>query len=136
MFSMIFGIPRFSIAGALLLAIGLATGCHKNAPVSESNAATNAVPSVPLSVSSEALPSPRGPGPMPPAPASTVVVSDGGINATLEQLSLELRKYVVRTRSVPRNFEEFIAKSNVQAPAPPPGKKYAIENKAVVLVEK
>jgi len=73
---------------------------------------------------------------MPPAPASTVVVSDGGINATLEQLSLELRKYVVRTRSVPRNFEEFIAKSNVQAPAPPPGKKYAIENKAVVLVEK
>ena len=73
---------------------------------------------------------------MPPASATTVVVSDGGINATLKQLSLELRKYVVRTRSVPRNFEEFIAKSNVQAPAPPPGKKYAIENKAVVLVEK
>src|SRR2546426_12486037 len=135
MFSMIFGIPRFSIAGALLLAISLATGCHKNAPVSESNAATNTVPPAQV-VSSEAPPSPRGPGPMPPAPASTVVVSDGGINATLEQLSLELRKYVVRTRSVPRNFEEFIAKSNVQAPAPPPGKKYAIENKAVVLVEK
>jgi len=74
---------------------------------------------------------------MPPAPANPVVVSDSAnLNATLDQLSLELRKYVVRTRSVPRNFEEFIAKSNVQAPAPPPGKKYAIENKAVVLVEK
>ena len=42
----------------------------------------------------------------------------------LEQLSLELRKYVVRTRSVPRNFENFITKYNVQAPAPPAGKKY------------
>jgi len=73
---------------------------------------------------------------MPPPAAGTVVVSDqGGINAVLEQLSLELRKYVVRTRSVPKNFEDFIAKSNVQAPAPPSGKKYAIENKAVVLVK-
>src|SRR5947209_13161814 len=135
MFGMIFGIPRFSIAGALLLAISLATGCHKNAPVSETNAATNGVPPAPLSVS-EAPPSPRGPGPMPPAPASTVVVSDGGINATLEQLSLELRKYVVRTRSVPRTYEEFIAKSHVHAPPPPEGKKYVIENQAIVLVRR
>ena len=74
---------------------------------------------------------------MPAPPAGPVVVSDeGGMNATLEQLSLELRKYVVRSRSVPKSYEEFIAKSNVQAPSPPPGKKYAIENKAVVLVNR
>jgi hypothetical protein len=74
---------------------------------------------------------------MPPPPVSATVVSDqGGVNAALEQLSLELRKYVVRSRSVPKNFEDFIAKSNVQAPAPPAGKKYAIENKAVVLVKR
>jgi len=72
---------------------------------------------------------------MPPAPVGAVVVSDqGGMNAALEQLSLELRKYVVRTRSVPKSYEEFIARSNVQAPPPPPGKKYAIENKEIVLV--
>lgn len=74
---------------------------------------------------------------MPPPPAGAAVVSDqGGINAALEQLSLELRKYVVRTRSVPKNFEDFIARSNVQAPAPPPGKKYAIANKEIVLVKR
>ncbi len=74
---------------------------------------------------------------MPPPPAGTVVVSDqGGVNATLEQLSLELRKFVVRTRSVPKSYEEFIAKSNVQAPPPPAGKKYAIENKEIVLVRR
>jgi hypothetical protein len=54
----------------------------------------------------------------------------------LSQLSIELRKYVVRTRSVPRTYEEFAAKSNVQAPPPPAGKKYAIENQAIVLVRR
>ena len=68
-------------------------------------------------------------------PATGAVIADSGdVNATLGQLSLELRKYVVRTRSVPKNFEEFIAKSHVQAPAAPPGKKYAIQKQAVVLV--
>jgi hypothetical protein len=70
------------------------------------------------------------------APAAAPVVPDtGNVNAALEALSLELRKYVVRTRSVPRNYEEFAAKSHVQAPPPPPGKKYAIQNQAIVLVK-
>ena len=74
---------------------------------------------------------------MPAPPPGAAVISDqAGVNATLEQLSVELRKYVVRTRSVPQTYEEFIAKSNVQAPPPPAGKKYAIENKAVVLVRR
>ena len=74
---------------------------------------------------------------MPAAPPGAAVVSDqGGINATLEQLSLELRKYVVRSRSVPKTYEEFIAKSNVHAPPPPEGKKYVIENQAIVLVRR
>jgi len=74
---------------------------------------------------------------MPAAPPGQAVVSDdGGVNAVLTQLSLELRKYVVRTRSVPKTYEEFIAKSNVQAPPPPPGKKYVIENQAIVLVQR
>jgi len=69
----------------------------------------------------------------PPAP----VVSDAGnIDATLTQLTPELRNYALHTRSVPKNFEEFIAKSGVQAPAPPAGKKYAIQKKAVVLVKR
>lgn len=67
----------------------------------------------------------------------TAVISDAGsIDATLVQLTSELRDYVLHTRSVPKNFEEFVAKSGVQAPAPPPGQKYAIQKKAVVLVKR
>jgi len=70
------------------------------------------------------------------APAPVVVAENADVNATLSQLALELRKYVVRTRSVPKNFEEFVAKSGIQVPPPPGGKKYAIEGQAVVLVKR
>ena len=73
---------------------------------------------------------------MPVATGPAVIQDQGDPNAVLAQLSLELRKYVVHTRSVPKNYEEFIAKSQVQAPPPPAGKKYAIQNKAVVLVNR
>ena len=68
-------------------------------------------------------------------PKPVVVAENADVNATLSQLALELRKYVMRTRSVPKNFEEFVAKSGIQLPPPPAGKKYAIENQAVVLVK-
>ena len=71
------------------------------------------------------------------APSKAAVIADtGDINATLNQLSLELRKYVVGTRSVPKDFEEFVAKSHVQVPAAPAGKKYAIKDQVVVLVKR
>jgi hypothetical protein len=73
---------------------------------------------------------------MPATPAMAVVSDAGNIDATLSQLTSELRNYVLHTRSVPKNFEEFIAKSGVQAPSPPPGKKYAIQKRAVVLVKR
>jgi hypothetical protein len=65
-----------------------------------------------------------------------MVPDTGDINGTLSQLSLELRKYVVRTRSVPKDFEEFAAKSRVQMPPPPAGQKYAIRGQAIVLVKR
>jgi hypothetical protein len=110
----------------VLLLVGmLAPGCSKHEAASDSNAATNA-----------AQPSARGPGPMPPPSKAAVIADTGDVNATLGELSMELRRYVVRTRSVPKNFEEFVAKSHVQAPAPPVGKKYAIKDQAVVLVKR
>ena len=80
--------------------------------------------------------SPRGPRGMSEAPpAATTIPDSGDPNATLQQLTQALRDYVVRTRSVPKNFEEFAAKSQVSFPAPPAGKKYAIQGQAVVLVK-
>jgi hypothetical protein len=67
---------------------------------------------------------------------ASAVPDTGNLSATLEALSLELRKYVVRTRSVPKDFEEFAAKSHLQAPPAPAGKKYAIQNQAIVLVKR
>ena len=66
----------------------------------------------------------------------TVVADTGDVNATLGQLTQALRDYVVRTRTVPKNFEEFAANSSVRFPPPPDGKKYAIQGQAVVLVKR
>jgi hypothetical protein len=73
---------------------------------------------------------------MPVASAPGVIEDQAEPTAVLAQLTQELRNYVVHSRSVPKSFEEFIAKSQVQAPPPPTGKKYAIQNKAVVLVDR
>jgi hypothetical protein len=73
---------------------------------------------------------------MPTTPTTAVVSDAGNIDSTLGQLTSELRRYVLHTRSVPKNFEEFIAKSGVQAPSPPSEKKYAIQKRAVVLVKR
>jgi len=63
----------------------------------------------------------------------TVIAGSGDINTTLQQLTQELRDYVVRTRSVPKDFDEFVAKSQVRFPPAPEGKKYAIQGQTIVL---
>jgi hypothetical protein len=111
----------------LLLGFGLVSGCKKSEPAPASADAQSA---------GEAVPSPRGIDFPANAPTGAVVVPQSDDpQATLRQLSLELRRYVVRTHKVPRNFDDFAANSNVQFPPPPPGKKYAIEGQAVVLTK-
>jgi len=121
---------------ALLLVAAVAVGCGKHEPVPGIGTATKAAPLDQAAVSTSAPPSPRGPGPMPATPPATIVSEAGNIDATLSQLTSELRKYVIHSRSVPRDFEEFVGKSGVQAPSPPPGKKYAIQKRTVVLVKR
>ncbi len=111
-----------------LLFLLLALGCKKQQPVPS-------IASTSQETSSASAPISQG-APGSNAPAA-VVISDGGdINTVLHELSLELRRYVVRTHSVPKNFEEFAAKSQTQIPAPPEGKKYAIQGQVVVLVRR
>jgi len=110
----------------LLLALPLATACKKQ----------EAAAVAPENPADMPPPSPRGPGQMPETNAATVIADTGDVNATLQQLTAELRNYVVHTRSVPKNFEEFAAKSNVQFPSAPVGKKYAISGQTVVLVKR
>lgn len=115
---------------ALLSAL-LAVGCKKqDSGLGAKGAAPGQLPEP------TAPPSPRGSGPIADAATNPAVIADtGDVNATVQRLTAELRDYVVRTRSVPRNFEEFAAKSQLQFPPAPAGKKYAIEGQVVVLVK-
>jgi hypothetical protein len=70
------------------------------------------------------------------ASAPVVVPDTGDTDATLRELTLQLRRYVVSTRSIPRNFDEFAAKSLLQAPPPPAGRQYAIQGQQIVLVKR
>jgi len=100
------------------MAFGLAAGCKKQ----------------------ESEPAPDASNSMRPTSTGTVagpiIADNGDINATLHELTLAVRRYVVSTHTVPKNFEEFAAKSQAQIPAPPPGKKYAIQGQAVVLIKR
>jgi hypothetical protein len=78
--------------------------------------------------------SPRGPVRLTEAQASAPVIQDtNDVETTLQQLTVALRDYVVGTRTVPKNFEEFASKSQARFPQPPAGKKYAIKGQQVVL---
>jgi len=113
-----------------VLTASVMVGCKKHeAAVSPSPPPTDQLAATP------SAPPPHGPPPMAADALAAVVPDTGDINATLHDLSLELRKYVVRTRSIPKTFEEFAAKSRVQMPPAPAGKKYAIQGQAVVLVK-
>ena len=68
-------------------------------------------------------------------PTQPVVIPENqDINATLAQLSDELRGYVSSSRSKPKDFADFAARDHLHVPPPPAGKAYAISAGQVVLV--
>jgi len=96
---------------------------------------SNAPP--PTTTPATAPASPRGPLPVSGTPATSTSIPDGGDTAAnLRQLTQALRDYVVRTRSVPKDFEEFAAKSKASFPPPPAGQKYSIRGQEVVLIKR
>lgn len=123
---------------ALCLALTMAAGCKKSEPVATAKAdnAANGAQAEPGASSSDAQPPTRGPGTVTASHAPVVISENANTSAILSQLSLELRRYVLRSQKAPKTFEEFLTASQVQAPAAPPGKKYAIEKGAVVLVNR
>jgi hypothetical protein len=54
--------------------------------------------------------------------------------AVLGQLTTALRRYAAEQRRVPKTFEEFAATGVVQFPAPPAGKKFAIDPSRLEVV--
>ncbi len=120
-----------SLALWLLAIAALVVGCQKQDP------ATIGQGPGPGQAGDPPPTSPRGPGAPAGTSTNTVVIADSGdIQATLQQLTQELRDYVVRTHSVPKSFEEFATRAQVTFPAAPVGKKYVIQGQAVTVVKR
>jgi hypothetical protein len=113
-----------SFGSYVVLGCCLVAGCKKSQPPAPAADAQDV---------GEAVPSPRGTDFSTGAPPAVTIAPSADTQTTLQQLSLELRRYVVRTHKIPKTFEEFAANSNVQFPPPPTGKKYAIQGQEVVL---
>jgi hypothetical protein len=108
-----------------LLAVGLAAGCKKHAAPDRANATP---PPDPSSTSAAPVLLPSGVGP-------NAALGGGDVNATLAQLTQQLRRTIARTRSMPTSFEDFVATAQMQVPPPPAGKKYAITQQGTVVLE-
>jgi hypothetical protein len=126
----------------LLTACGRKSQPANTAPVSaatvvQSDAAPApqpvATPATPVSSAAQPQYAPGPPVALPTQP--TVITAGATWDATLDQLSDALRSYVVNTRTVPKNFQDFATRDLLQAPPPPPGKAYAIgPHEKVILV--
>jgi hypothetical protein len=95
----------------------------------DTSAATTSQPTVPSvpQPAAYAPPPQAAPGPPLTIPTQpTVIPAGANWDVTLGQLSDALRSYVVNTRSVPKDFQDFAMRDLLQAPPPPPGKAYAI----------
>ena len=121
--------PRLILLALLAATL---TACKKQDAAPNPQAAAAEQPGT----TAQETPPSRAPASIPAAPVTVSAPENGDFNATLRQLSLELRKYVLSTKSAPKTFEEFSQKVQLQAPAPPAGKKYAIEKGTVVLVNR
>lgn len=80
----------------------------------------------------------------PPAPGAGLVTQGNSTeaantyaDASLAELTRELRRWIVKTKQRPASFEDFAAKAQIQVPPAPAGKKYAISKEMrVVLVDR
>lgn len=127
------GNKLFSVAafiGGLCVAAVLLSGCGKKAaPDAPPKIETNANPTQPANALS---PVPRGPVPQ-AMPVTTAIAASASADQAAAQLTIELRKFVLYTRYIPKDFQDFIARHPVKYPPAPAGKVYAIDNGKVVV---
>ena len=118
------GLMLVGVAACLLPAV---SGCGKKSPPSApSTVENNSAPA--------AAPRPSGPPVASVAPPSHLELAPNATAADAAgQLSMELRRYVLSTRTIPKNFDDFAARHPMKFPPPPAGKHYAIEEGKVVL---
>ena len=115
---------------ALMLgAIVLSAGCGKKSAPPVSNTS-------PAQTNQEAVSS----QPAPAAPGSAensqpaVVANPANNAADLKQLNRALVQWIIRNHQSPKNFEDFVARAQIQVAPPPAGKKYIIDKRGFVAL--
>lgn len=118
-----------------LVALGCAvvfTSCGKKSestpPKPAVESTPDAVPARPV-VQRPAGGAPTAQSAQPAAP----IPANASAEAAAEQMTMELRRYVAYTRTIPKSFEDFVARHPMKFPAAPAGKKYVIEEGRVVI---
>jgi hypothetical protein len=113
------------------LMLSIAVGCSKsNSPAPAAPPAAANSPAV--SATSAPAPAPTPVATAQPAPAANATNS----LSSLQVLNRTLLGWMIRNRRHPKDFQEFASTANIQIPAPPPGKKYALNGRGfIVLVD-
>jgi hypothetical protein len=115
---------RTALLGALTLPLLICfTGCSKSKPptaqapppVADTNLTAADLPGAPVST---------------PPPVEIAANPDGGVD--LKALNHAYIGWIVQTRQAPSSFEDYVAKSGVKVPPPPPGKKYVIDKNGFI----
>ena len=129
-FSSVFWKPWGQVLTLGLAAGILVSGCHKK---SAAQAPPPEPAAGPTTGGAPAAPAAHGPVAQPLPASSQTIAANANADEVAGQLTQELQRYVVYTRSIPKNFEEFTARDPIKFPPPPPGKKYVISDGKVVL---
>ena len=117
-------------AAHLVLAATLLVGCGRHA-----SPAKPVAPEAAGDLGSGAKPAgpPSGVVPQTAPAAHLEIPGDATAQAVADQLTMELRRYVAYTRTIPKDFDDFAARHPMTFPAAPNGKHYAIESGKVVV---
>jgi hypothetical protein len=115
---------RSVLVGTMILTVLLGfTACKKSnpptaqtpPPVADTNPATTSMPQAPVST---------------PPPVEVPANPDGSVD--LKALNHAYINWIVQTRQAPKSFEDYVSKSGVKVPLPPPGKKYVIDHNGFI----
>ena len=120
------------------LIVGLAAGCGKKVStppqqteVTAENPGANAEPA-----KAPEEPPTAAPVPVPEASAGGADSKNAPPTADLNQLTAQLRTWMMNTRSgPPRSFEDWVARAHIQVAPAPAGKKYVITKTMWVALE-
>jgi len=116
---------------ALILGVAMfATGCGKKESAAPS--ATTAAPEQTATQETAAATAPSPPAYVPPTPAATAAANSG--LPVLQQLNRSVIQYRIQNHRNPTSVEEVAAFAGVQVPPPPAGKKYAFNNRGLVVL--